>query len=140
MVRLIPLLMHGCEPVVRHLVDPQQSESLVMSNYSESGSEGSVNGLSYEAVLKVFSEQSLFENKTWRYSPEAFPLDAKQVAEIELIGQACYDFYRAHETLYIRSVTDKNLLRNRELKLGSTVTIELTNVVPAERRLEFVVI
>ena len=75
-----------------------------------------VNRLSHEAVLRAFAEQSLFENKTWRYSPEAFALNAKQVAEIELIGQACYDFYRAHETLYIRSATDKNLLRNRELK------------------------
>ena len=75
-----------------------------------------VNRLSHEAVLRAFAEQSLFENKTWRYSPEAFALSAKQVAEIELIGQACYDFYRAHETLYIRSATDKNLLRNRELK------------------------
>ncbi len=76
----------------------------------------SVPGLSYEAVQRTFAEQSLFENKTWRYSPVAFPLDTKQVAEIELIGQACYDFYRAHESLYLRSATDKNLLRNRELK------------------------
>jgi hypothetical protein len=76
----------------------------------------SVPGLSHAAVLKVFAEQSLFENKTWRTSPVAFPLNAKQVAEIELIGQACYDFYRAHELLYIRSATGKNLLRNRELK------------------------
>ncbi|CAA6695203.1 MULTISPECIES: hypothetical protein [unclassified Lentimonas] len=75
-----------------------------------------VQGLSHAAVVKAFSEQSLFENKTWRYSPVAFPLDAKQVAEIELIGQACYDFYRAHESLYLRSATGKNLLRNRELK------------------------
>ena len=73
-------------------------------------------GLSYETALQAFSDQSLFENKTWRYSPEAFSLTAKQVAEIELIGQACYDFYRAHEVLYLRSATGKNLLRNRELK------------------------
>ena len=81
-----------------------------------SNSEDHVQGLSYEAVQQTFAQQSLFENKTWRYSPVAFPLDAKQVAEIELIGQACYDFYRAHESLYLRSATDQNLLRNRELK------------------------
>ena len=80
-----------------------------------SNSVDSVASLSFEALQQTFSEQSLFENKTWRTSPVAFPLDAKQVAEIELIGQACYDFYRAHETLYLRSATDKNLLRNREL-------------------------
>lgn len=73
-------------------------------------------GLSYDAALQAFSDQSLFEDKTWRYSPQAFELSAKQVAEVELIGQACYDFYRAHEVLYLRSATGKNLLRNRELK------------------------
>ena len=73
-------------------------------------------GLSYEAALQAFSEQSLFENKTWRYSPEAFSLTVAQVKEIRLIGQACYDFYRALEVLYLRSVEGKNLLRNRELQ------------------------
>jgi len=74
------------------------------------------NGLSYEDALKAFSDQSLFENKTWRYSPKAFPLAVAQVKEIRLIGQACYDFYRAQEALYLRSVEGKNLLRNRALK------------------------
>ncbi|MFU8849249.1 MAG: hypothetical protein ACNA77_11110 [Opitutales bacterium] len=72
-------------------------------------------GLSYAQAQQAFSDQSLFENKTWRYSPEAFPLTGKQVAEIRKIGQACYDFHRALETLYLRSVEGKNLLRNREL-------------------------
>lgn len=72
--------------------------------------------LSYEEALKAFSDQSLFENKTWRYSPEAFPLSPTQLKEIETIGQACYDFYRAQETLYLRSAEGKNLLRNRALK------------------------
>ncbi|MGJ8640346.1 MAG: hypothetical protein ACSHYA_13240 [Opitutaceae bacterium] len=74
------------------------------------------NGLSFEDALKAFSDQSLFENKTWRYSPEAFPLTANQVREIRQIGQACYDFYRAQEALYLKSAEGKNLLRNRELK------------------------
>jgi hypothetical protein len=72
-------------------------------------------GLSYADAQQAFSDQSLFENKTWRYSPQAFPLTAKQVAEIRIIGQACYDFHRALEILYLRSVDGKNLLRNREL-------------------------
>ncbi|MFO8027008.1 MAG: hypothetical protein R6U56_05035, partial [Opitutales bacterium] len=38
-----------------------------------------------------------------------------QVAEIRKIGQTCYDFHRSLETLYLRSVEGKNLLRNREL-------------------------
>lgn len=73
-------------------------------------------GLSHRAALEAFSDQSLFENKTWRYSPEAFPLTTAQVKEIELIGQACYDFYRAQETLYLRSAEGKSLLRNRDFK------------------------
>jgi len=74
-----------------------------------------IDGLSYAAAERAFSDQSLFENKTWRYSPQAFPLNAKQVRAIRQIGQACYDFLRAQETLYLRSAEDKNLLRNREL-------------------------
>ena len=72
--------------------------------------------LSYEDALQAFSDQSLFENKTWRYSPQAFPLSSSQVEQIRQIGQACYDFYRAQETLYLRSVEGKNLLRNRDFR------------------------
>ena len=72
-------------------------------------------GLSYPQVLEAFSDQSLFENKTWRYSPEAFPLTSAQVKQIEQIWQACYEFYKAQETLYLRSAEGKNLLRNRSL-------------------------
>lgn len=72
-------------------------------------------GLTYEAAQSAFSDQSLFEDKTWRCSPRAFPLSSRQVNEIKNIGKACYDFYRALETLYLRSVENKNLLRNRDL-------------------------
>jgi hypothetical protein len=72
--------------------------------------------LSCEDALRAFSDQSLFENKTWRYSPEAFPLSPAQVEQIEQIGQACFEFYKAQETLYLRSVEGKSLLRNRLLK------------------------
>ena len=72
-------------------------------------------GLSHAFLQDVFSKQALFENKTWRYSPEAFPLSAKQVAEIERIGRACYEFYRATETLYLRSAAGRKVLRNSEL-------------------------
>ena len=79
-------------------------------------SEKTSGGLSYASLQKAFIEQSLFENKTWRYSPEAFALTAQQVSEIQIIGTACYDFYRAQEVLYLRSAEDKNLLRNRQLR------------------------
>ena len=71
--------------------------------------------LSYEAALNAFSSHSLFEEKTWCYSPEAFPISPVQVEELRKIGHACHDFYRAQETLYMRSAEGRNLLRNREL-------------------------
>lgn len=71
--------------------------------------------LSYAEAVEAFSEQSLFENKTWRCSPHAFPLSAHQVQLINQLGQACHDFYRAMETLYLRSAEGRNLLRNRDL-------------------------
>lgn len=83
-----------------------------MSNRAD----GSISGLSHAFLQQSFSRQSLFKNKTWRYSPLAFPLTPSQVAEIESIGQACYDFHRAIETLYLRSAAGRNVLRNRELK------------------------
>ena len=72
--------------------------------------------LSHQEAVRAFSDQSLFENKTWRYSPEAFPLSSMQIRQIEQIGRACYEFYKAQETLYLRSTEGKNLLRNRLLK------------------------
>jgi len=71
--------------------------------------------LDYEAITKAFDEQPLFENKSWRLSPEAFPLSARQVEEIRQIGVACAEFYRALELLYLKSVDGRNILRNREL-------------------------
>jgi hypothetical protein len=56
--------------------------------------------LTFAEAQAAFSKQALFENKTWRYAPEAFPLSPEQVVTIRKIGQACYDFYRAQELLY----------------------------------------
>jgi hypothetical protein len=57
----------------------------------------------------------LFEDKTWQLSPDAWPLTPVQVAELEAIGAACLEFHHALETLYLRSVAGKNLLRNKPL-------------------------
>ena len=72
--------------------------------------------LTYEALKTAFAGQNLFEDKTWRLSPEAWPLSARQIREVEQIGQACLEFYRASELLYTRSFEGRNLLRNAELK------------------------
>jgi hypothetical protein len=69
----------------------------------------------YEQLKAAFASQSLFEDKTWQLSPQAWPLIPEQVAQLEQIGAACLEFHQALETLYFRSVAGKNLLRNKPL-------------------------
>jgi hypothetical protein len=71
--------------------------------------------LTHAALRDAFSRQSLFQDKTWRLSPDPWPLTPGQLSEIEAIGQACLEFYRVLEQLYRRSHEGKNLLRNRQL-------------------------
>ncbi|WP_414661936.1 hypothetical protein [Horticoccus sp. 23ND18S-11] len=74
-----------------------------------------MSGLSYETIRSALADQPLFEDKTWQLSPEAWPLTAEQLAELEAIGVACHEFQQALEALYLRSVAGKNLLRNKPL-------------------------
>ncbi|MEO6567368.1 MAG: hypothetical protein ABIO94_01290, partial [Opitutaceae bacterium] len=71
--------------------------------------------LSYETIHAALGAQSLFEDKSWQLSPEAWPLNAQQHAQLESIGAACLEFHQALETLYLRSAAGKNLLRNKPL-------------------------
>jgi hypothetical protein len=71
--------------------------------------------LTYESIKSALAAQPLFEAKTWQLSPEAWPLSAEQVAQLEAIGGACVEFHQALETLYLRSAAGKNLLRNKPL-------------------------
>jgi hypothetical protein len=71
--------------------------------------------LSHETLRNALRAQSLFEDKTWQLSPEAWPLTAAQVAELDAIGAACLEFHHALETLYLRAAAGKNLLRNKPL-------------------------
>jgi hypothetical protein len=72
-------------------------------------------GLAYETLRSTLAAQPLFEAKTWQLSPEAWPLRAEEVAQLEAIGGACLEFHHALETLYLRSAAGKNLLRNKPL-------------------------
>ena len=74
-----------------------------------------MSALAYETIRSALGAQPLFEDKTWQLSPEAWPLTRAQVAELEAIGVACYEFQQAIETLYLRSAAGKNLLRNKTL-------------------------
>ena len=72
-------------------------------------------GHGYEHLKDTFEKTSLFEDKTWKLSPHAWPITRDQLQEIETLGQACLDFYKALETLYVRSTEGKKLLRNKNL-------------------------
>ncbi len=71
--------------------------------------------LAYDTIRSALGAQPLFEAKSWQLSPEAWPLTRDQVTQIEQIGAACLEFHKALETLYLRSVAGKNLLRNKPL-------------------------
>lgn len=71
--------------------------------------------LAFDQIKASLGAQSLFEDKTWRLSPQAWPLTPGQLAELEAIGRACHEFHQALETLYLRSAAGKNLLRNKPL-------------------------
>jgi hypothetical protein len=71
--------------------------------------------LSFEQIRSALAAQPLFEDKTWQLSPDAWPLTPEQVVQLEAIGGACLEFHQALETLYLRSATGKNLLRNKPL-------------------------
>lgn len=72
-------------------------------------------GHAFEFLQKTFQATSLFEDKTWKLSPHAWPITRKELEEIKILGQACLDFHKALETLYVRSSEGKKLLRNRDL-------------------------
>jgi hypothetical protein len=71
--------------------------------------------LPYDTLKAAFAAQSLFEDKTWRLSQDAWPILPAQAQELEAIGAACLEFHQALETLYLRSVAGRNLLRNKPL-------------------------
>ncbi len=64
---------------------------------------------------RKFAETPLFADKTWVLSPEAFPLDGKQIGEIRSVGPALADFQLAVERLYRRAAEGRRILRNEDL-------------------------
>src|SRR5580658_3206412 len=87
--------------------------------------------LDYNTIESALEAQPMFEAKTWQLSPDAWPLTSGQVAELVAIGAACLEFHQALETLYLRSVAGKNLLRNKPL-LAPWVAEYLDRGKPAE--------
>jgi hypothetical protein len=87
--------------------------------------------LAYSSIRSSLSSQPLFEDKTWQVSPVAWALTVEQHAQLEAIGAACLEYHQALETLYLRSVAGKNLLRNKPL-LAPWVVDYLDRGKPAE--------
>jgi hypothetical protein len=71
--------------------------------------------LAHDQLQSALTQTALFEAKSWRLAPEAWPLTPAQIADLRVIGAACLDYHRALEALYLRSATGKNLLRNKPL-------------------------
>ncbi|MGB0371034.1 MAG: hypothetical protein ACPGN3_06750 [Opitutales bacterium] len=71
--------------------------------------------MKFEALQEAFAAQELFEDKTWKLSPEPFRLTPQQHADILQIGDACLAFHNALEFLYTKAFQGKNLLRNSPL-------------------------
>ncbi|HEX2854776.1 MAG TPA: hypothetical protein VHO24_16205 [Opitutaceae bacterium] len=71
--------------------------------------------LPYETIHAALGAQSLFEDKSWQLSPEAWPVTPEQHEQLAAIGTACFEFHQALEALYLRSAAGKNLLRNKPL-------------------------
>jgi len=71
--------------------------------------------LAYADLQSSFAATPLFEDKSWQLSPDAWALSPAQAAELADIGAACLEYHQALETLYLRSASGKNLLRNKPL-------------------------
>ncbi|MEM0966255.1 MAG: hypothetical protein AAGJ81_08925 [Verrucomicrobiota bacterium] len=69
-------------------------------------------------LQKAFAGTTLFADKTWITSPDAFPLSPQQLASIREIGPALAEFQLALERLYRRSSSGSRILRNGELEAG----------------------
>ncbi len=72
--------------------------------------------MEYATVSGALERRELFENKTWRLSPRAHPVSPAELEEIERIGNACLEFHKALENLYLKSVHGRNILRNGDLR------------------------
>lgn len=71
--------------------------------------------LAHAHLRAAFAAQPLFEAKTWQLAPAAWPLTPEQAEQLARIGTACLEFHQALETLYLRSASGRNLLRNKPL-------------------------
>ncbi len=70
---------------------------------------------SQEVLRRKLLEPPLFAEKIWKLSPEPWPISEAQLKDLKVIGAACLSYHRALERLYVRSFSDKKILRNRDV-------------------------
>ncbi len=71
--------------------------------------------MNFFEIKKALAGTTLFAEKTWKIGAEFFSFPSEKIEELRNIGNACFAFYKALETLYARSAENKNLLRNETL-------------------------
>ncbi len=56
-----------------------------------------------EQIRKAMPPEGLFAEKSWRISPDPFPIDRKTVKRLEMLGPVLWRFQRACDLIYRRS-------------------------------------
>ena len=64
---------------------------------------------------RQYSKDSLFADKTWRWSPSPWNLPNGICKWIDDLSSAAVSFYRAIDLLYRKSCTNESVLRNEDL-------------------------
>ena len=65
--------------------------------------------------VKSASRNSLFSDKSWRWSPHSWSLPDEVCQWIEELSSAARSFYQGIDLLYRKSSRDESILRNEEL-------------------------
>ena len=75
-------------------------------------SNDSIPGLSWDEIESA-RKTSLFADKSWKWSNQAWQLPADAITFLHKLGNAGISFFRALERLYLKSVNGENILRNK---------------------------
>jgi hypothetical protein len=74
----------------------------------------SIPSLSWDEI-ESSSKTSLFAEKSWKWSNQAWQLPAEGIDFVHKLGNAGVSFFRALERLYLKSARGERILRNKDL-------------------------
>ena len=78
-------------------------------------SNDSIPSLSLDEIV-CSRKNSLFAEKSWKWSNQAWQLPAEAIDFLYKLGNAGVSFFRALERLYLKSARGERILRNKDLK------------------------